>query len=154
MEGTETTSRPYILILGFNSSCDPLPQVLRETLKDRADDVTVVSVLTKVLESPNITVRESLCICVFAMSLYGGELAYSVASMVRDSLSRKIMTTAQGPDGRARLQDLQWFPADLVDAMARLGSGSSQLAAVEMEVKDYLDEYVMVRLQDLALERR
>lgn len=133
--------------------------MLRETLKDRADDVTVVSVLTKVLESPTLTVRESLSVCIFAMSLYGGDLAFSVASMVRDSLARKIMTSAQGPDGRAKLEEVTWLPRDLVEALvpregSTASSSKSSLAALEMELKDQLDDLVMRRLQDLALERR
>jgi len=150
MIGPKCPEWASLILMG--TSC--VLQVLRQTLKDRADDIMVVSVLSKVLESPTLSVREALSICVFAMSLYGGELPYSTASMLRDSLSRKTITTVQGPDGRAKLEELGWLPRDLVNAMASAGSGTNQMVALEMELKDHLDDYVMRRLQDMAFERR
>jgi hypothetical protein len=73
--------------------------VIRQTLQERAEDVTLAGLLVKTAESRAPSLSDTLTICLFSFALFGGPLSPGIRGMLTDSLARRAMALRESPVG-------------------------------------------------------
>lgn len=137
--------------------------MLRQSLRERPDDVTLTSLLLKCLQSPSLPFPDALGLCLFALTLLGDLPSPQLILTLRDGLLHRIRAILSS-HAQSPLEDvvsaLRPLPVDLITALWQAGraQGGQQRAALEVELSDVVEAVVeedfLRRFEEAAIARR
>lgn len=101
-----------------------------------------------------VLLQDCLSLCLFARALHGDTLTPQLRLTLRDGLVRKIKQLVRSAQTEEQRQALRLLPYDLVKALSKGSLGSTEEAALDMELRDVVEEDFLLRFEETAQTRR